>query len=95
MRYLFLFFILFLSFQQKAWSADLSNEFLVAKPHMKDLRFGKTVIIMLYHNQEGAAGLVVNKPIKTMSINQLFLGSNIPPPVNIVKKEIILYTYNI
>ena len=92
MRYLFLFLILFFSFQQNTWSENLLTEFLVAKPYMQDPRFKETVIVMLYHNQEdGAAGLVVNKPIETMSIRELFKISNLRPPEKIVEKEITIY----
>ena len=88
MKHLFLFVILFFTFQQNVWSDDLFNEFLVAKSHMPDSRFKETVIIMLSHNQEGAVGLVVNKPIETLSISKLFIGSNLHPPENILNKEI-------
>ena len=91
MRYFFLFLILFFSFQQKVWSEDVLNEFLVAKPHIPDLRFKETVIVMLSHNQEGAAGLVLNKPIKTILITKLFAGSNFTPPKYTIEKEITLY----
>ena len=91
MKHLFLFFILFFTFQQNVWSDDLFNEFLVAKSHMPDSRFKETVIVMLSHNQEGAVGLVVNKPIETLSISKLFIGSNLHPPENILNKEITLY----
>ena len=77
MRFLFLFLILFFSFQQNALSESIFTELLVAKPSMQDPRFKETVIVMLYHNQEeGAAGLVVNKPIETISIRELFRISN-------------------
>ena len=92
MRFLFLFIILFFSFQQNAWGENILTEFLVAKPHMQDSRFKETVIVMLYHNQEeGAAGLVVNKPIQTLSIGELFESSNMSPPEKTAEKEITLY----
>ena len=92
MRCLLLFLILFFSFQQNSWSESTSTEFLVAKPHMLDPRFKETVIVMLYHNQEeGAAGLVVNKPIKTMSIRELFHSSNLSPPDKMEEKEITIF----
>ena len=91
MKYLFLFLVLFFSFQQKTLSKDFINEFLIAKPHMPDLRFKETVIVMLSHNNLGAVGLVINKPIKKMSIAKLFVSSNIIPPQNIPDKEITLY----
>ena len=92
MKYLFLFFILFFSFQQNTLGKNVLTDFLVAKPYMQDPRFKETVIVMLYHNQEeGAAGLVVNKPIGTMFISELFKGSNMIPPEKMVEKEITLY----
>ena len=91
MKHIFLFVILFFTFQQNVWSDDLFNEFLVAKSHMPDSRFKETVIVMLSHNQEGAVGLVVNKPIETLSISKLFTGNNLHPPEKILKKEITLY----
>ncbi len=92
MRCLFIFLILFFLFQQNARSESILTEFLVAKPSIPDSRFQETVIVMLYHNQEeGAAGLVVNKPIKTISIRELFESSNLTSPEEIVEKEITIY----
>ena len=59
---------------------------------MQDPRFKETVIVMLYHNQEeGAAGLVINKPIKKISIKELFKHINLSPPEKIAEKEITIY----
>ena len=92
MRFLFLFLFLFFSFQQNSWSENVLTEFLVAKPSMPDPRFRETVIVMLYHNQDrGAAGLVINKPIRTMLISEFFESSSVTPPEKIVDKEITLY----
>jgi len=83
---------LFFSFQQNSWSENLLTEFLVAKPTMPDLRFKESVIVIWYHNnEEGAAGLVVNKPIKTISIVELFKSNNIPMPKKIVSEKIKIY----
>ena len=91
MKYLFLFLAIYFSFQQNAWSENILDEFLVADENMLDPRFKKTVIILFHHNQEGATGLVVNKPIKTMSIVELFEISNLTPPKDIIDKDITLY----
>ena len=92
MRYFFLYLILLFLFQQNTWGENIRTEFLVAKPSMLDLRFKESVIVMLYYNQkEGAAGLVINKPIETMSISELFMISNMPLPKKIEEKEITLY----
>ena len=92
MRFLFLFLILFFSFEQKTWGENVITEFLVAKPHMTDPRFKETVIVMLYHNiEDGAAGLVLNKPMESMSIRELFKISNLSPPLKMYEKEVIVY----
>ena len=91
MRNLFLFLFLFLSFPQNILSDDIFTELLVAKPNIQDPRFKETVIFMFYHNEEGAAGLVVNKPLSTMSIIELFKDNNITMPEKIIQNEITLY----
>ena len=92
MKYLFLFLIFFFPLQQSTWAENTLTEFLVAKPYMQDPRFKETVIVMLYHNQEkGAAGLVINKPIDTMSLSELFKGSNMVAPEKMIEKEITLF----
>ena len=81
MRFWFIILFLFFSFQQNSWSENILTEFLLAKPSMPDQRFKKTVIVMLYHNQEkGAAGLVINKPIAKILISEFFKSSNMKLP---------------
>ena len=91
MRNLFLFLFLFLSFPQNILSEDVFTELLVATPNMSDPRFKETVIFMFYHNNEGAAGLVVNKPLLTMSIIELLKENNVTLPEKIIQNEITLY----
>ena len=92
MKFLFILLFLFFSFQQNSWCENIYTEFLVAKPSMPDHRFKETVILMLYHNQEkGAAGLVINKPIKKILISEFFKSSNLTPPKINIDKEITLY----
>ena len=91
MRNLFLFLFLFLSFPQNILSEDVFTELLVATPNMSDPRFKETVIFMFYHNNEGAAGLFVNKPLLTMSIIELLKENNVTLPEKIIQNEITLY----
>jgi putative transcriptional regulator len=45
-------------------SADsLAGQFLVATPEMRDPRFFHTVILMVQHDQRGALGIVINRPV--------------------------------
>ena len=41
----------------------LKGDILIAMPNMPDPRFAQTVIYVCAHNEEGAMGLVVNKPL--------------------------------
>ena len=91
MRNLFLFLFLFFSFPQNILSEDISTELLVATTNMPDPRFKETVIFMFYHNKEGAAGLVVNKPLSKMPIIELFKDNNVTLPEKIIQNEITLY----
>ncbi|MEK9755254.1 MAG: YqgE/AlgH family protein, partial [Rhodospirillaceae bacterium] len=56
----------------------LSGQLLVAMPGMTDPRFEKTVIYMCAHNADGAMGLVVNRPIESMTFPEMLEQLNIP-----------------
>lgn len=51
-------------------TTDLSNHFLLAMPNMADPNFSGAVVLVAEHNDNGALGLVVNKPT-TMSLGAL------------------------
>src|SRR6478752_1868915 len=42
---------------------DLTNQFLIAMPGMADDTFAGSVVYLCEHNENGALGLVINKPI--------------------------------
>ena len=42
---------------------DLTNQFLIAMPGMADETFAGTVVYLCEHNEKGALGLVINRPI--------------------------------
>ena len=42
---------------------DLTNQFLIAMPGMADDMFSGSVVYLCEHNEKGALGLVINKPI--------------------------------
>jgi putative transcriptional regulator len=52
-------------------SINLTNQFLIAMPGMKDGNFAGTVVYMCEHNDKGALGLVINKPID-INLKHLF-----------------------
>jgi putative transcriptional regulator len=52
-------------------SIDLTNHFLIAMPNMADPYFARTLTYVCEHNDQGALGIVVNRPID-MTLQALF-----------------------
>lgn len=52
-------------------SINLTNHFLIAMPNMADPYFSKTLTYLCEHNDQGALGLVVNRPID-LTLRSLF-----------------------
>ena len=69
---------------------SVKNHFLIATNKMNESRFDKSVIAMLESDEDGAWGLVINKPI-----GQLPLALLIDPSLNSSKKREELYTINV
>ena len=42
---------------------NLTNHFLIAMPNMADPYFSKSLTYICEHNEQGALGVVVNRPI--------------------------------
>lgn len=42
---------------------DLTNHFLIAMPSLQDPNFHRTVTYLCAHNNEGAMGIVINRPL--------------------------------
>jgi putative transcriptional regulator len=45
-------------------SFDLTNQFLIAMPSMVDPNFSQSVTYVCAHNEDGAMGIVINRPIQ-------------------------------
>ena len=50
---------------------SVKDFFLIATEKIRDSRFEKTVILMLEHDEKGAIGIVINKPMGTISLGSL------------------------
>ena len=57
-------------------TSSLENQFLVAMPQLQDSYFSNTVTYMWKHSEDGALGIVLNKPL-TASIADIFDELNI------------------
>lgn len=47
---------------------NLQNHFLIAMPSLTDPYFDHSVVYICEHNENGAMGLVINKPIEDFSV---------------------------
>jgi len=76
-------------FQGKFYSS-VKNNFLIATEKMNDNRFEKTVIAMLENDEDGAWGLVINKPMGSIPLAML-----IDPSLSTSEEREKLYEKNI
>ena len=58
-------------------SINLTHHFLIAMPNMVDPLFSRTLTYICEHNEQGALGLVVNRPID-MTLEALFEQISVP-----------------
>lgn len=49
----------------------LTNQFLIAMPTLADANFSQTVTLICEHNEQGALGLIINRPMR-MRLNDVF-----------------------
>lgn len=60
--------------------STLAGQLLLAMPHMPDQRFVRSVIYLCAHSSEdGAMGLVINKPLGSLTLGELFVHLAIEP----------------
>jgi putative transcriptional regulator len=68
------------SVRSKTEPGYLTGQLLVAMPGMTDKRFEKAVIYMCVHSmEEGAMGLIINKPLPDISFGDILQNLNIQP----------------
>lgn len=64
---------------------NLSQHFLIAMPAMTDPYFAKSLTYVCEHNEEGALGIVVNRPID-LTLGELFEQIKLPLGLNDLKE---------
>ncbi len=57
---------------------DLTNQFLIAMPSLLDPNFQRTVTFMCAHNEEGAMGIVINRPTD-LALGEMLSHMDIEP----------------
>lgn len=75
---------------------SLKGQFLIATPDMADERFSETVIYLVAHGDEGAMGLVVNKPMPDMHFSDILdeidldeEAESIRLPAKLLEKDVL------
>jgi putative transcriptional regulator len=63
---------------------NLTDHFLIAMPNMVDPHFAKSLTFICEHNDQGALGLVVNRPIE-MNLHSLLEQVSIAPETDAFK----------
>ena len=66
----------------------LVGSLLVAMPAMQDPRFHRTVVYLCAHSDEGAMGLIVNKPADSLALKDLFERLGIEPPAGAASQPV-------
>jgi putative transcriptional regulator len=65
--------------------ARFTNQFLIAMPSLADPNFSQTVTLICEHNDEGALGIVINRPLE-LRLSELFehleMTTTTPFPAN-------------
>ena len=69
---------------------DLTNQFLIAMPGVADEAFAGSVIYMCEHNERGALGLVINKPI-ALTLGSLFEKVDLSLPYDELAARPVFY----
>lgn len=53
------------------FDSDLVGQLLIAMPGMRDPRFARTIVYVCAHSPEGAMGLVLNRPLESLTFPEL------------------------
>ena len=61
-------------------ATSLSGKLLIAMPAMGDPRFERSVVYLCAHNDEGAMGIIINKPVPELRFGDLLEQLGIPKP---------------
>lgn len=67
----------------------LQNHFLVAMPKLADFNFTKSVVYIYEHNEEGALGMIINKPLQ-INLGSVLEHLNMEASPNVVNEPVLM-----
>ena len=59
---------------------SLSNQFLIAMPELEDPNFSRTVTLICQHDENGALGVIINRTVDSISLNDVLRQFNLLKP---------------
>jgi len=62
-------------------NANFTHHFLIAMPAMVDDNFSRSLVYVAEHNDEGALGIIINRPLD-LSVKELLERVEIPPQIS-------------
>lgn len=65
--------------------ANLTNNFLIAMPSLADPNFFQTVTYICAHNEDGAMGIVINRPLE-LDLGEVLAQMNLVPSNDEIEK---------
>ncbi len=66
------------SMKEVSTSMELAGKLLIAMPGMADPRFAESVVFVCAHSDDGALGLIINKPAPDLKLGDLLEQLGIP-----------------
>lgn len=73
-----------------AYSTSLTNHFLIAMPGLQDPNFARTVTYVCEHTDQGAMGIVINRPLE-VSLGELLTQLDIATRVPEVRETVVYH----
>jgi putative transcriptional regulator len=59
---------------------SFSNQFLIAMPELQDPNFSRTVTLICQHDENGALGVIINRTVNALNINDVLDQFSLPKP---------------
>lgn len=71
-------------------STNLTNQFLIAMPGLMDPNFHQTVTYICAHNEEGAMGIIINKPLE-LGLGEVLSQMELQPNNNDIEGKTVYH----
>jgi len=70
-------------------SLSLQNHFLIAMPALADFNFNQAVVYVCAHNEEGAMGIIVNRPLLNVKLGEVLSQLDIESDKSVIVDRVV------